>query len=60
MDGRGEAIAVRANYTLVSSAEPARPGEPLFIYVSGLNSFQRELGPTKPSGEDPGQGIQPG
>jgi uncharacterized protein (TIGR03437 family) len=36
LDGRGEAILVHANYTLVSAAAPASPAEVVVLYLTGL------------------------
>ncbi|MBI4875650.1 MAG: hypothetical protein HY822_13535, partial [Acidobacteria bacterium] len=38
MDGRGEALLLHADYTLVRSGSPAHPGEVLILYLTGLGN----------------------
>lgn len=51
MDGRGEAIVVRGDYSLVSAANPARAGESVFIYVNGLGPVDPPAQTGRPAGD---------
>ena len=38
MDGKGEAIVLHADYKVVSAASPAKPGEIVILYLTGLGA----------------------
>jgi len=38
MDGKGEAIVLHADYTVVSAASPAKAGEIVILYLTGLGA----------------------
>jgi uncharacterized protein (TIGR03437 family) len=52
MDGLGEAIAVHADFSWVSAASPARHGEIIILYLTGLGA----VSPTLPAGAGGGDG----
>lgn len=52
MDGKGEAIVLHANYTPVSTTAPAKPGEVVILYLTGLGA----VSPAAPSGRAGGDG----
>jgi len=43
MDGKGDAILLHADYKLVDSANPARSGEYLMLYLTGLGAVTPEV-----------------
>lgn len=53
MDGRGEAIALHANYSPVRSDSPAAPGEVIILYLTGLGAVT----PAVPAGSRAGNGT---
>jgi len=52
VNGRNEAIVVKADFTLVTEENPAMPGEGVFVYVNGLGP----VSPAKARGEAGGDG----
>lgn len=54
MDGKGEALLLHANYSLVSEAAPALPGEVVILYLAGLGAVT----PTIAAGRRAGDGRQ--
>jgi uncharacterized protein (TIGR03437 family) len=51
MDGKGEAIALHANFTPVSAASPASPGEVLILFLTGLGAVDPSLAAGAPGGD---------
>ena len=49
MDGKGDAIAVHADYSPISSGSPAKPGETAAMYLTGLGA----VNPPIPAGAAP-------
>jgi uncharacterized protein (TIGR03437 family) len=52
LDGLGEAIALHADYSLVSAASPARHSETIILYLTGLGP----VSPSLPAGAGGGDG----
>ena len=53
LDGKGEPILVHADYSLVSAAAPAVPGETLMLFATGLGAVD----PTPATGAAAGDGA---
>ena len=51
-DGKGEAIVIHGDFTLVSAEAPLRQGEAVFVYVNGLG----KVTPPKAKGDPGGDG----
>ena len=56
MDGNGEAIVLHADFSLVSEESPARPGEIVILYVSGLGPVSPAIPAGVPAGDGGGAG----
>ena len=57
VSGRIEAIVVKADFTLVTEENPARPGEGVFVYVNGLGPVSPAKGRGEPGGD--GSALRP-
>jgi len=53
MDGKGQAIALHSDYTPVNSNSPAKTGEVLILYLTGLGA----VSPAVPEGSPAGNGT---
>lgn len=51
LDGRGEAIALHANYQLIDAQRPATPGEVIILYLTGLGEVQPPVAAGTPAGD---------
>ena len=52
MDGRGEAIVAHAGYTLVSGTSPAKSGEVLLAFLTGLGAVTPAIASGRPAGDN--------
>lgn len=50
-DGKGEAMALHADWTPVSAAAPAAPGEALILFLTGLGAVSPAIGAGQPGGD---------
>ncbi|MFB3777671.1 MAG: hypothetical protein ACE141_08665 [Bryobacteraceae bacterium] len=50
-DGRGEPLLLHTDYTLVSAAAPARPGEILILFLIGLGAATPSIEAGEPAGD---------
>ena len=50
-DGKGEPLVLHANFTLVSNSAPAKPGETLVLYLSGLGAVSPAVASGKAAGD---------
>ncbi len=51
MDGRGDALLLHADYSLVTANSGARPGEYLILYLIGLGAVNPQIDAGRPGGD---------